>query len=485
MKHPLPRRFPSAAAFQEHLGSIDPAFRCDLESEGADGPLGEPLEVLGHRLANRFAIHPMEGWDGTREGGPSEATLRRWHNFGESGAALIWGGEAVAVTADGRANGNQLCTTAGADPRATLAALRGAIDRGVEAAGAEGCTPLVGLQLTHSGRFARPDDQPAPRPATRHPLLDGRLEQPLPELLTDGELQEIGAAYVHAAELAAEAGFAFVDIKACHGYLLHELLGGQGRPGPYGGDLAGRSRLLFEIIDGVRAAVPQLGVAVRLSAGDVFPHRLDPATGAGAPLGWSNELPWQHGFGLDPQDPRRFDVQEAITLCSQLAERDVTLLNITFGSPYWCPHVQRPAAYPPVDGYPPPEDPLHGVFEQLRLVRELRPHLPGATLVGSGYSYLQEYLPHVAQHEVRSGHVDLVGLGRMALVYHDLPRDVLFRRGLQTRRLCRTFSDCTNAPRNGLRSGCYPLDPYYRDHPDHEDLKQAKQRSRETSTRRA
>jgi hypothetical protein len=47
-----------------------------------------------------------------------------------------------------------------------------------------------------------------------------------------------------------------------------------------------------------------------------------------------------------------------------------------------------------------------------------------------------------------------------------LPADVLAGRPVDRRRLCRTFSDCTTGPRNGMISGCYPLDPFYRDRPE-------------------
>ena len=87
---------------------------------------------------------------------------------------------------------------------------------------------------------------------------------------------------------------------------------------------------------------------------------------------------------------------------------------------------------------------------------------------------MQEYLPHVAQALVRQGAVDFVGLGRMVLAYPELPRDVLTRGQLETKRLCRTFSDCTTAPRRGLRSGCYPLDPLYKRSPEREELQRIK-----------
>ena len=87
----------------------------------------------------------------------------------------------------------------------------------------------------------------------------------------------------------------------------------------------------------------------------------------------------------------------------------IKLVNLSAGSPYYNPHIQRPATYPPTDGYLPPEDPLLSVTRQLGLARACKARFPGLVFVGTGYSYLQEYLPHVAQHEVRSGHVDLIG----------------------------------------------------------------------------
>ena len=66
---------------------------------------------------------------------------------------------------------------------------------------------------------------------------------------------------------------------------------------------------------------------------------------------------------------------------------------------------------------------------------------------------------------VRAGWTDMVGLGRMMLSYPEMAADVLAGRPLQRKRLCRTFSDCTTAPRNGMISGCFPLDPHYKKSP--------------------
>ena len=155
-------------------------------------------------------------------------------------------------------------------------------------------------------------------------------------------------------------------------------------------------------------------------------------------------------------------------------ELDIELVNLSCCSPYYNPHIMRPASFPPSDGYLPPEDPLVGVARQINVVAAVKSQTPDLALVGTGYSYLQEWLPNVAQHVVRQGMVDFVGLGRMMLSYPELPADVLAGREMARKRICRTFSDCTTAPRNGLISGCYPLDEVYKAMPEAQILKAAK-----------
>jgi 2,4-dienoyl-CoA reductase-like NADH-dependent reductase (Old Yellow Enzyme family) len=111
-----------------------------------------------------------------------------------------------------------------------------------------------------------------------------------------------------------------------------------------------------------------------------------------------------------------------------------------------------------------------GVARHINVTAELKQHCPELMIVGSGYSYLQEWLPRVAQNVVRTGKADFVGIGRMMLAYPDMVADVLSGEPLQRKRLCRTFSDCTTAPRKGLHSGCFPLDDFYKQHPDAEVL---------------
>ena len=525
----------SVEAFREHLRGLDPAFDCAEELLGPEGPLAKPLTVFGREAGNRFAVHPMEGWDGNRDGSPSDLTRRRWRRFGLSAAKLVWGGEAVAVVPEGRANPNQLFIDGERldDCVSWLEALRREVLAGHEESGVGGGQPVVGLQLTHSGRLSRPDPPPAPpRPlrAQVHPVLDARLgEAANRPLVTDEQLEKIAGAYVQAARCAERAGYDFVDVKCCHGYLLHELLGAHTRSGRYGGSFENRVRLPLEIIAAVRAACPDLGIGVRLSVGDVAPfvadesgvgipedpevpgrevapgvaegssplhgtspseaggdagapgvRRMDEGRDAGVAVdaagGTSARSSADLGFGLNRSDVSVPEptCSEAIRYIALLLDAGVEVVNVTMGSPYSCPHLSRPFTYPASDSYLPPEDPLRSVLRQLAAVRTIRAAFPGLPLVGTGYSYLQEWLPYVAEAEVGAGHVDFVGLGRMVLAYPRLPADVLAGRPLERRRVCRTFSDCTTGPRNNMVSGCYPLDERYRQTPEFARIREIK-----------
>lgn len=456
----------TADDFRRHLtGSAIPLeFDDRLDAPGAS-PLAQPIEVDGARVGNRFCVLPMEGWDGTREGEPSELTRRRWQNFGRSGAKLIWGGEAVAVRHDGRANPQQLVLTTGT--HAAIASLRDElVNAHRDACGARAADDLfIGLQLTHSGRFARPNEwnRPEPLAACAHPVLDRRVPGGV-RVLDDRELDGIVENFVDAARLASSAGFQFLDIKQCHGYLGHELLGARARAGRYGGALDQRLSFMRAIIEGIRAAVPAMAIGVRLSAFDAVPHRKN-ADGIGEPeiLPADGEMP---GFGVIAGEHLDAALQDSRVLLTALEQLGVRWICITAGSPYYCPHIQRPAYFPPQDGYEPPEDPLRGVARQIEATARLKADFPRMVFVGSAYSYLQEWLPNVAQHAVRSGLTDFVGLGRMVLSYPDLPADVLAGRPLRRAAVCRTFSDCTTGPRMGMVSGCYPLDPFYKARPE-------------------
>jgi 2,4-dienoyl-CoA reductase-like NADH-dependent reductase (Old Yellow Enzyme family) len=484
-------RLPSlktVADFRHHCATLGIDLPCDDAIEaGAESPLAQPVPgvtINGKRLGNRLAIHPMEGWDGTTTGGVTDEMRRRWQRFGESGAKLIGGAEAMAVRPDGRANPNQLIIVE--ENKAGLAELLGIL----KMAHAEryGTTDdlLVGFQLTHSGRFCRPHEKARyePRVAFRHPILDPKFKVTSDaQVFTDGEIEELIACYIRAAKIAWEVGADFVDLKHCHGYLLHEFLGAHTRPGKFGGSFENRTRILREIAAGIRASGNPIEFAVRLSTFDMVPHRPDPALsvpgklGPGLPEEHAHALPYRYGFGVDASDPTKIDLTETFQFADLCAQLGVKILNTTAGSPYYTPHLQRPAAYPPSDGYQPAYDPLIDLERQVQAVRQLRAHAPrGMLLVGSGLSYLQEYLPHVSQALLRQGWTDLIGIGRAVLSYPSMLADAARHGEIEKRFICRTFSDCTTAPRNGLISGCYPLDKYYTARPEAQTLKEIKKR---------
>ncbi|HEY5913087.1 MAG TPA: NADH:flavin oxidoreductase [Verrucomicrobiae bacterium] len=471
--------------FRKLVASLEIELPCDdTIATGSSSPLAQSLscEINGKRIGNRYVVQPMEGWDGTTSGGVTGDVLHRWRRFGESGAKLVFGGEAMAVRPDGRANPNQLIIN---EPnKAGLAKLRATLLAAHrERFGGTG-DPVIGFQLTHSGRFCKPNDhfRIEPRVAYRHPILDRKFKVTDDrQVFTDSELDQLIEDYISAAKVAWDVGADFVDVKHCHGYLLHELLSAFTRPGKYGGAFENRTRMLREIAAGIRASGNKIEIAVRVSAFDFVPFKPDPALsqpgkpGPGVPEDFSSCLPYRYAFGVDQTCPLQYDLAEPLRFLELCAQLGVRLVNITGGSPYYNPHIQRPAAYPPSDGYQPPEDPLIGVARQIAVVRELKARAPGnLLLIGSAYSYLQDFLPHVAQAVVRRQWVDLVGIGRMVLAYPGIFADAFASGKLSSRMLCRTFSDCTTAPRNGLVSGCYPLDRYYAAKPESQKLKALK-----------
>lgn len=470
MHYPRIASLKTHADFTRRLVELNVELPCDESAPGGNGRLSRSAEVDGMKIGNRFCILPMEGWDGTTDGKPTDLTRRRWHNFGRSGAKLIWGGEAVAIRHDGRANPNQLliCDANLAD----IESLRTDLVDQHAMRFSQTNDLLIGLQLTHSGRFARPTEisRAEPMIAQRNAALDAKLGiTDDSAMLSDDDLSTLVDDFIVAAVMADQAGFTFIDVKHCHGYLGHELLSAFDRPGKYGGSFENRTRFLRDIVAGVRASAPRLKFAVRVSVFDFVPYKPgEDRIGVPDPLG-NSRLAFGgdgSGMGMNLDEPSKF-----MTLLNELG---ILLVCTTAGSPYYNPHIQRPAYFPPSDGYQPPEDPLVGVARQINATAQLKRQHPELFFVGSGYTYLQEWLPNVAEAVVRTGMADSVGLGRMVLSYPALPADVLNGTVMTRRKVCRTFSDCTTAPRNGIVSGCYPLDPFYKKMPEREELKAVK-----------
>jgi 2,4-dienoyl-CoA reductase-like NADH-dependent reductase (Old Yellow Enzyme family) len=441
-------------------------------------PLFQPAAVGPFRVGNRLCIQPMEGCDGTLDGNPDELTYRRYRRFGAGGAKLLWG-EATAVIEEGRANPRQLLINDQTAPdlermlRDCRQAHRGAFGSDDDL--------LVGLQLTHSGRYS----YRRPLLAFHDPILDprtivdkstGRAVDESYPLLDDDYLKRLVDHYVTAAKLAQRIGCNFIDIKQCHRYLLSELLAAKTRPGPYGGSLENRTRLAREIIGRIRDEVPGLMIATRLNVFDCIPfrkrapspHPLPPGgerekgEGVGEPCPWT--APVRSAWGTREDDPLQADLTEPTWWVGEMAKLGVALVNVSMGNPYAVMHVIRPFEYPPPDGYETPEHPLIGVDRHVRLAGQLQQAFPHLPMVGGGYSYLQEFLFHAGAANVRDGRITFVGVGRAALPMPDFARQLREHGRLDRKRVCRTFSYCTalmRAKHNELGqfpTGCPPFD---------------------------
>src|SRR5207302_8674361 len=272
----------TVADFRKHVASLGLSLPCEDGIEtGSASPLARPIEhatISGKGIGNRMAIRPMEGWDGTTTGGATDDVRRRWQRFGESGAKLIYGGEAMAVRPDGRANPNQLIIVE--ENKKDLAELREILIRAHKERYGNTDDLVIGFQLTHSGRFCKPNDKfrLEPRVAYRHPILDRKFNVTSDQQIwTDGEIERLIEDYVAAAKIAWEVGADFVDIKHCHGYLLHEFLSAFTRPGKFGGSFENRTRMMREIVAAIRSSGNKIELAVRLSAFDFVPFKPDPS----------------------------------------------------------------------------------------------------------------------------------------------------------------------------------------------------------------
>jgi 2,4-dienoyl-CoA reductase-like NADH-dependent reductase (Old Yellow Enzyme family) len=430
--------------------------RFDIDVRDRLARIGDPVRIGGRTAGNRLAVHPMEGCDGEPDGTPGELTFRRWRRFAEGGAALLWG-EATAVLPEARANPRQLLISA-----ATAPALARLLDQARQARRdrfGSADAFLVGIQLTHSGRWSHAG------PITAHRGSAIESVRASAGIISDDELEALEDRFVEAATLARDIGFDFVDIKQCHTYLLNELLGGRSRPGRYGGDFDGRTRFVRNVFGKIRARLgDSIMLATRMNLYDGVPYRAV-ADGIGAPV--AIETPYDDGWGVDAGDPAQADLAEPLALIGELRALGLALLNVTAGSPYFNPHIGRPFDRPPVDGYRSPEHPLAGVARHLRLAGAVQRGYPDLPVVGTGYSWLRHFALNVAEATIDRGDVTMVGLGRGALAYPDFAVDALEHGSMERDRACIGVSYCTalmRAKHNELgqyATGCVPRDRMY------------------------
>lgn len=474
--------FRSVAEFRNYLKSLHVDFDlADSPQTGANSAFTKPLEyvsgITGKKkiIGNRWAILPMEGWDCLPNGAPSDLATRRWHRFAVSGAKVLFGCEAAAVMPQGKANTRQMFVNR--DSYQAIGKLRQEVLELHRNKFGSGDDPYIGLQLTHSGRFCKPNDDKKleSKTAYAHPLLDKKFHCGPQNVLTDGEVEGIIEKFIDAAKMAKEAGFDFVDIKQAHGYLGHEFLSAKIREGKFGGSFENRTRFFRSIVEGIKKEVSDLDIAMRLSLSDCFPFEKGP-DGTGKPMDWPEGENYPFAFGGDGTG-KGAGLEETFQFIELAYSLGLRMICATVGSPYYNPHIQRPAAFAVSDGYLPPEDPILGVARQIRIVAETKKRFPNILLIGSGYTYLQEFLPLVGEWVLQNQRADMIGIGRMVLAYPEICTDYLAGKELRKNLICRTFGDCTNAPRAGLVSGCYPLDDHYKNRQDAVALKELKKKN--------
>ncbi|MBQ0010795.1 MAG: flavin oxidoreductase/NADH oxidase [Ruminococcus sp.] len=373
------------------------------------------------RLKNSLTVHPMEGFDGGEDGSPSELSFRRYLRFARSGAALIWT-EAIAVCPEGRTSDHQLMITE--ENKERFRELVTEVKKVTD-------SPII-AQLTHSGRFSHNSRTPYPIIATHNEIIEAkRTGDKTAPLVSDEYLDTLPALYAKTAELLVWAGFDGVDIKACHQYLLAEVLSAHTREGRYGGSFENRSRLLLDCARAVAAAVPDTTIL-------------------GSRLGVYDALSYPWGFGAKTDGTDGPDFTEANAMIAELRKIGVSVVDMTMGTPYFNPHVNRPYNK---GGYVADEHPLVGVNRLISGCREIVRANPDVAIIGTGYSYLREFAPYVAAGALDAGCATLIGFGRMAFAYEGFANDFIAGK-IDPKKVCISCSKCTEIMRAGGTTGC-------------------------------
>lgn len=377
-------------------------LRLELPVSSDVAVLGAPVLINGLNIPSRLCVQPMEGCDADAGGAPGKLTLRRYLRTAEGGFGLIWL-EAAAVDGPGRSNPQQLWMN-----RKNLAAFTELV-REIKLCARQrwGHDIRVILQLAHAGRYSRPQGEAAPVTALPDPQL-GSLSAA--SVVSDADLDALQEKFVSAGCLAMEAGFDGVDIKACYNDLPADLLCAVTRPGRYGGSLENRSRFLCEVIAKLSAAHPQMLLASRLSI---------------AP------------------DATKLDDAVALALLLQVA--GVKVLNLSAlaeGTPSSGAHVH----------------PLERFVRLAEASQTLQRALPGVAMVVGGLSWFRHFLPNVAAGVVQGGGATLIGVGRAALAYPSLARDILQKGKMEADDCCINCDACVQLMKDDGHAGCAIMD---------------------------
>ncbi len=398
----------------------------------------QPVEIAGMEVPNRLAVHPMEGFDADQDGTPGELSFRRYRRYAAGGSGMIWF-EACSLVPDGRSNPHQFMLTIDNVP--VFRKLTDQIRATAEESFGKNHRPFLVLQFTHSGRYSKPAEGFQPKIFSNNPIVNNHNNhnnhntQPL---FTDSEIDAIKSAYIEALQLAEQAGFDAVDVKACHGYLLHEMLYAYDRTdSQYGGSFENRTRFLTDVL----ATKTTLVKSVRLTATD--------------------RIPYPYGFGMKRDGSAATDLDEVKRLISILSP-DVPLWNITAGIPKLNAHVGRPYNRGVFNAPPPDEHPLEGISRLIHATGELQQTYPELYFVGTAYSWLRQYFPHVGAGVLQAGMASLIGLGRSSFAYPDAPKDLMDKGMLDPKKVCLSCSRCTELMRKGGPTGCAVRDAAYK-----------------------
>lgn len=416
-------RYKSAEELRKHASDM-----------GVELPWSDDYKVLfdsynigSLKVPNKFVIHPMEGFDANPNGSPGELTNRRYQRFAKGGSGLIWI-EATSVTQDGRSNPAQLYINR--KNKSDFSKLVDSIHENSKLPGSQPGEVKTAIQLTHSGRYSKPDGKPAPLVAFPDKRFDPVSVKAVE--LTDDDFKRIRDAHIEGAILAEKAGFDALDIKICHGYLLHEILFAKGRMNSeFGGkELDKRIRIVEEILKGIQETT-RAELIIRINVFDGL----------------------EGGFGVSDSDAMSPDLTELKELIARLDQKGVALWSITAGIPYVNPWIGRPFDLPTKNTNTAPEHPMLGVNRLISLASEVS-KITNVPVVGTGLSWLRQYFPFVAAGIIKEKRANAIGMGRMSFAYPDLPNDLFKHASVDPKKVCVACSGCTSRMREGLTSGC-------------------------------
>lgn len=330
----------------------------------------DPIGIQKRTLVNRLVVAPMTRWSATNEGVPTSEMADYYAAFAQGGFGMIITEGTYTDDLFSRTDGNQ-------PGMVTPAHLEGwkQVTQQVHAYGA-----LVISQLMHGGALSQFSDNTI-APSAVQPLGVRTPENggpsgpfPLPRAMSAADFEGVKQGYIHAARLAAEAGFDGVEIHAANGYLFDQFITPHTnlRSDEYGGDARNRLRFLLEVYTAVKAAVPPgFIVGIRVSESKV------------------KDLTYRWPGGPDT----------AREIFGIIAETVPDYLHIAAEGGRW----DREALYP--DG-----SSSTGIAKSL---------LPSPVIANGGMHNLE-----LAHTLLNSGQADLVSIGRAALANPDWPKRI-------------------------------------------------------------